>query len=168
MVNRCVAAGCSNTPSDRVSLHKFPTDPKLREKWVKQVRRTCVQWTATKSSVLCSEHFTEDSFEVDSAITAMFGISKRRRLKPDAVPTIFLRQSSVGSASQDQQTRKRVADTVATSSSKCVRGATEKRERTRVSSSYNHAFAVPAVFSFGSNPRLSMNCLIIKILIDCC
>ena len=32
MVNRCVAAGCSNTPSDRVSLFKFPSDGVLRHK----------------------------------------------------------------------------------------------------------------------------------------
>ena len=134
MVNRCVAVGCSNTPSDRVSLHKFPADPKLREKWVKQVRRTRAQWTPTKHSVLCSKRFTEDSFEVDSTIAATFGISKKRRLKPDAVPTVFLRHSSVGSASQDQLTRKRVAKPAA-QASKRVLGAAEKRDRIRVSSS---------------------------------
>ena len=137
MVNRCVAAGCSNTPSERISLHKFPADPKLREKWVKQVRRTRAQWTPTKHSVLCSEHFSEDSFEVDSAIAATFGISKKRRLKSDAVPTIFKRQSSVGSGSEDQRVpRKRSADPLAATSSKRARGAVEKRERIRVSSSY--------------------------------
>ena len=137
MVNRCVAAGCSSTPSERISLHKFPADPKLREKWVKQVRRTRAQWTPTKHSVLCSEHFSEDSFEVDSAIAATFGISKKRRLKPDAVPTIFKRQSSVGSGSEDQRVpRKRSADPLAATSSKRARGAAEKRERIRVSSSY--------------------------------
>ena len=101
---------------------------------MKQVRRTRAQWTPTKHSVLCSEHFTEDSFEVDSTIAATFGISKKRRLKPDAVPTIFLRHSSVGSASQDQLTRKRVAEPAA-QASKRVRGAAEKRDRIRVSSS---------------------------------
>ena len=35
MVNRCVAAGCSNTPSDRVSLFKFPRDGALRRQWEK-------------------------------------------------------------------------------------------------------------------------------------
>ena len=131
MVNRCVAAGCSNTHSGHVSLHKFTTDPSLRQKWEKQVRKTRAKWTATKHSVLCSEHFTDDCFEVDSAIAAAFGITKKRRLKPDAIPTNFLRQSS---ASQYQPlTRKRTADTVATSSTKRVRGAAEKQERARVS-----------------------------------
>ena len=93
MVNRCTAAGCSNTPSERISLHKPPADPKLREKWMKQVR-TRSQWTPTKHSVLCSEHFSEDSFEVDSAIAATFGISKKRWLKAEQKNYLFLRHIS--------------------------------------------------------------------------
>ena len=50
MVNRCVAAGCSNTPSDRVSLLKLPSDGVLRRIWEKQVQRTLAQWKATKHS----------------------------------------------------------------------------------------------------------------------
>ena len=50
MVNRCVAAGCSNTPSDRVSLLKLPSDGVLRRTWEKQVQRTLAQWKATKHS----------------------------------------------------------------------------------------------------------------------
>ena len=48
MVNRCVAAGCSNTPGEGISLYKFPSDPALLEKWVKQVQQTRAQWTVTK------------------------------------------------------------------------------------------------------------------------
>ena len=137
MVYRCVAAGCSNTPSVRVSLYKFPSDPSLREKWIKQVRRTRAQWTAAKYSVLCSDHFTADCFEADSAIAATFGISKKRRLKPDAVPTIFYRQlttdQSTSEASAQPRPGKRPATTTGVSSScKRSRGAVEKRERTRV------------------------------------
>ena len=51
MVNRCVAAGCSNTPSDRVSLLKLPSDGVLRCIWEKQVQRTLAQWKAT-----CTTH----------------------------------------------------------------------------------------------------------------
>ena len=91
MVNRCVAAGCSNTPSDRVSLFRFPKDKVLRNKWEKQVQRTRAKWKVTEHSYLCSEHFTEDSFEVDSEIASKFGLKKRRRLKSGAVPTIFHR-----------------------------------------------------------------------------
>ena len=68
------------TPSDTITLFKFPNDPVLREKWVKQVRRTHAEWTATEHSVLCNEHFMEDCFEADAALAQSFGISKKRRL----------------------------------------------------------------------------------------
>ena len=91
MVNRCVAAGCSNTSNDRVSLHKFPKQRALRTKWEKQVQRTRAHWKATDHSCLCSEHFSKDCFKVDSDLAATFGLNKKRSLKPDAVPSIFHR-----------------------------------------------------------------------------
>ena len=50
MVNRCVAAGCSNTPSDCVSLLKLSSDGIVRCIWEKQVQRTVAQWKATEHS----------------------------------------------------------------------------------------------------------------------
>ena len=44
-----------------------------------------------KHSVLCNGHFPATSLKVNSDIVATFGISKQKRLKPDAVPTIFHR-----------------------------------------------------------------------------
>ena len=68
MVNYCVAAGCSNVPSDTVSLFKFPKNPALKAQWEKQVQRTRANWKASENSYLCSEHFTPESFEVDSQL----------------------------------------------------------------------------------------------------
>ena len=87
MGRHCVAAGCSNS----ISMHKFPKDPELRWKWEKQVQRTRERWSTTDTSVLCSEHFEVDCFEVDSMLAEQMGLKKRRRLKPDAVPTVFVR-----------------------------------------------------------------------------
>ena len=130
-----MAAGCSNTPSNKIRLYKFPSDPRIREKWIKQVRRTRLQWTATRHSVLCSEHFTE-CFAGDTAIASSFGIPKKRRLKPDAVPSIFHRPSTAipcSSGTAQAQPVKRTAATVLLSAYKRSR-ATEKRDRTRVCS----------------------------------
>lgn len=134
MVRRCVAAGCSNTPSDTITLFKFPNDPVIRDKWVKQVRRTRAEWTATEHSVLCSEHFTEDCFEADAALAQSFCLSKRKRLKVDAIPTIFHRPSAEHSTlGQDlPRKRQRIADTP-TGPSKRSRSAIEKRERATIS-----------------------------------
>ena len=90
MVKRCIAAGCSNTYKNNVSLFTFPRDHSLREQWTRQVRRTRAGWSGpTATSYLCSDHFTEDCFDESSLMAAKLGIQKRKTLKPDAVPTVF-------------------------------------------------------------------------------
>ena len=146
MVKRCVAAGCSNTYSDGVSLFLFPKDQVRRTQWTKQVQRTRAEWKGpSEHSVLCSNHFTNDCFEPDTAIASSLGIEKpRRRLKVDAVPTIFIRRaaSRLGDDGSEQPSGgKRIASegpacssTEDGSETRKVRrrGAYEKRERARV------------------------------------
>ena len=91
---RCVAAGCSNTYEDGVSLFKFPKDPARRRQWTRQVQTTRAKWKPSEYSVLCSKHFKEDCFESQVAMAAKLGIKKHQKLKPDAVPTIFEKQLS--------------------------------------------------------------------------
>ena len=138
MVKRCIAARCSNTNADGVSLFRFPRDPSLRTKWNKQVQRTCADWKdATKYSVLCSDHFTSDSFEKESFLAPGFGLAKKKRLKPDAVPTIFHRPAAGTTSLSDLQEgtsmghkRSRIEEGESTVKKK--KAAFEKRERARV------------------------------------
>ena len=113
-------------------MHKFPSDKGKRAKWIQQVQRTRVQWTATQYSFLCSEHFTQDCFEVESLLASSFGLKKKRRLKPDVIPTIFHRVPAA--AVQTREAQKRPSSTSVTGESlpKKKRGAVEKRERARV------------------------------------
>ena len=145
MVKRCVAAGCSNTYSDGVSLFQFPRDPALRAQWTKEVQRTRADWQGPSDySVLCSNHFTNDCFEEDTIIAARFGIEKRRRLKPKAIPTVFHRQSSTQALQVTEDyveenpstSRKRPASTKECIPVEQKRTAFEKRERMRVSYNY--------------------------------
>ena len=62
MVNMCVAAGCSDTPSDRVSLLKLPGDGVLRRIWEKQVQWSSSVESYQALSFLCNDHFTADLF----------------------------------------------------------------------------------------------------------
>ena len=78
MVNKCMAAGCSNTQCNCVHLFKCPSDAVLRCKWEKQIQWTWTRWKATEHSVLCSDHFTENCFEINLALASQFGIHKRR------------------------------------------------------------------------------------------
>ena len=140
MVKHCVATGCSN--KDGVSLYTFPRDPPLRKQWTKGgVQRTRANWQGpSNNSVLCSEHFTSDCFEVDTAIAASFGIEKRRRLKPNAVLTVFHRHlphSSTEAEAQDVSltSRKRSISADCTPVQQ-KRAAFEKRERIRVTSAF--------------------------------
>ena len=91
MPNRCVAAGCSCTAIPGIAPYKFPKVPVLGKQWERQVQRMRAKWTATESSVLCTEHFTAECFEESAALTSQFGISykRSRRLVRGAVPTIF-------------------------------------------------------------------------------
>ena len=140
MVNRCVAGGCSNTPRPGISLYKFPKDPTLRKQWERQVQTTRAKWKATETSYLCSEHFTEDCFEVTGALESQFGIKIYwRRLAPGAIPTIFSKSghsvpvvAEHGEAAVASDSRKRSTVEAAGTAPKRTRGAVEKRQRTRV------------------------------------
>ena len=53
MVQYCIAAGCSNTRSDGVSLFKFPSDPLLREKWTREVKGRAIPGAVLRSTAFC-------------------------------------------------------------------------------------------------------------------
>jgi len=73
-----------------ISCFQFPENANLQAVWVKKVLSTRADFKGpTKSSVLCSEHFTKDCFEKDTEISASFGMKKRRRLVKGAIPKIF-------------------------------------------------------------------------------
>jgi len=77
--------GCQNvyfSGCDR-TFHQFPTETVLQLQWV--TRLTRANWSPRKDSVVCSDHFTADSF-VERVIPGCFS---RRRLKAGAVPTVF-------------------------------------------------------------------------------
>ena len=135
MVYRCVAAGCSNTSSSSTTLHKFPKDPELRLEWVKQVLRNRTKWRATNYSYLYSDHFSEDCFEAEASLSAQFGIKRRRKLKPGAIPSIFPRQSQTQESTSRDSAKKRPSqdfDVRPLIVKKPKRSAVEKREHRQV------------------------------------
>lgn len=71
MPDRCVVAGCSNTPNaeKEIALHKIPcfgdhrSEAKARrKKWTDFVKLKRAKWTATASSAVCSCHFAPEDF----------------------------------------------------------------------------------------------------------
>ena len=53
---RCIAALCSDTYQDGVSLHYFPKNEALAKRWSSQVKKSRADWTKhSKHSVICSK-----------------------------------------------------------------------------------------------------------------
>ncbi|XP_038159820.1 THAP domain-containing protein 5-like isoform X1 [Cyprinodon tularosa] len=69
----------SKQHNKRISFYPFPLQDKPRlQKWVNNMRRG--EWTPSRHQYLCSEHFSEDCFDI------RWGI---RYLKNTAIPTLF-------------------------------------------------------------------------------
>ena len=137
MPARCVAAFCSNTHKDSVSLFKFPKDPELHLKWVKQVRRTRDDWTPSPSSLLCSEHFELDCFDSVLAIKESLGFPVQHKcvLLPGAVPTVFHRvvrpsQASASGLRNADSAERQLQHKCSTSTT--VRPCVQKRQKIQV------------------------------------
>ena len=103
MGKTCAAVNCTNRSekSRGVSFHAFPNkvkdeaELKRYNAWVKQVQRTRAEWNGPTSSYtyVCSDHFTPDCYELRPLIMKEMGFSVNsiRKLKPNAVPTLFTR-----------------------------------------------------------------------------
>lgn len=89
----CSVFGCNfqskGNRQSEVSIHSFPKDEKLRKQW----EDACGRDELPKDPRLCSRHFSADAFEDfhrPQLMKELTGISGyKRRLKPNAVPTIF-------------------------------------------------------------------------------
>ena len=134
MPRRCIAAGCSTISGEGYSLHEFPRDDGLRAKWTRAVKLHRVGWKGpTASSVLCSKHFKPDCFITEGVrYRDAVGIpAQKRRLKANAIPSIFPKSDGGSTSSQPM-----------TSS---LRPASERRKRKAVSRNYmtkNNAIAL--------------------------
>ena len=110
MPRRCIAAGCDSVGGKGSSLHKFPKDEALRKKWIKAIKEQRSNWDGPSPySLLCSNHFTEDCFiTVGVRFRDEMGMPTAKRLKPDAVPTIFARSVNYLDSASSTSTAKAV------------------------------------------------------------
>ena len=73
MPYKCCVFGCKTgykgqspiIEGEKNSLHSFPNDAELRRKWTRAIRRESFE--PSKSSKVCSIHFTKDDFLTESA-----------------------------------------------------------------------------------------------------
>ena len=98
MPRRCVAAGCNTVSGDGYSLHAFPRDQDLRAKWI----RAAVKWQRSNWDgpsthlMLYSKHFEPECFVTGVRYRDSIRLPTEKRLKPDAMPTVFPRSIHSG------------------------------------------------------------------------
>ena len=142
MPQRCVAAGCDRRAEGEFSLHKFPKDAARRAEWSKQVAKTRLDWTAaTDYSVLCSLHFTKDSYETSVLLSEEMGLpTKKHKLKDSAVPTLFPKPNAIKTGSMEwaygsihyPDSETSIASSDTSNTRFCSRSAVIKRKRAKV------------------------------------
>ncbi|KAJ8260920.1 hypothetical protein COCON_G00166430 [Conger conger] len=84
MPESCVAWGCTNrrTIQNRcrgITFHRFPKQRELRRQWEIAVRRE--GFSASESSVLCSEHFKPEDFDRTGQLV---------RIRDGTKPSVFI------------------------------------------------------------------------------
>ncbi|XP_054630981.1 THAP domain-containing protein 6-like isoform X2 [Dunckerocampus dactyliophorus] len=89
MPDSCAARGCTNrrtaqSKSQGITFHRFPKEKELRRQWEVAARKK--GFCATKSSVLCSEHFKPEDIDATGQTV---------RLREGAKPFVFSSQPPV-------------------------------------------------------------------------
>ena len=91
----CAIAGCSSSnrykrsdSTTSISFHCFPSEPQLRKIWITRCRRK--NFSVVTNQRICSRHFSDESYLPDCRLKEQFGLSVKKRLKSDALPTLCL------------------------------------------------------------------------------
>lgn len=111
----CVAGApnnqsCTNTSyTPGISMHQFPVDRVLREKWVKFVQRHRVDFKEpiSKHASLCSVHFERSCYENRMPFTmeGMENTKRNRLLIKGSIPTIHAVVPEVSEELTDRKKR---------------------------------------------------------------
>ena len=116
----CVAGApnnqsCTNTSyTPGISMHQFPVDRAVREKWLKFVQRHRVDFKEpiSKHASLCSVHFERGCYENSLAFTleGMANTKRNKVLIKGSIPTIHAVVSEVSEELTDRKKRQVSSD----------------------------------------------------------
>ncbi|XP_033753037.1 THAP domain-containing protein 2-like [Pecten maximus] len=85
---QCAAYNGTVKSGQGLSLYIFPKDKTLRKIWTGKLRRQ--EFSPSQHSKLCERHFEDDQFAVNPIVLKSLSWTlKRKKLVPNAVPTIF-------------------------------------------------------------------------------
>ena len=93
---RCTVFGCDNITikGSGTSFHRFPHDEPRRQRWINYCHRVdpvnLKPWQPSKTSVMCSAHFTKPSFISPPSFLQLLPhmLPTKSVLKSDAVPNV--------------------------------------------------------------------------------
>ncbi|XP_040062465.3 uncharacterized protein LOC115333106 [Ixodes scapularis] len=105
----CAAQDCMNCSSYNGRLvHTFPTEPTLRKLWIRAARPSQPTWLPSKSDWLCSDHFADEDYHMSPTLLRSLGLpTKRCRLKPGVVPSLFTRKRKQQQPDGNEEKRRR-------------------------------------------------------------
>ena len=85
---RCCVPDCTNHSSKTksVSYHKIPSNRALKNAWIGRIKRANLP--PINNCYVCSDHFEDSCFEVN-LMEQLTEQKRKRRLKRDAVPSVF-------------------------------------------------------------------------------
>ena len=94
----CCVPSCRNSSArkeereqlglSKVSFHSFPSDKKRKKEWIAKIKRDSgAKFNLTKSTKICSEHFTCDDYTTTFADLLL--PREKPQLKSNAVPSVF-------------------------------------------------------------------------------
>ncbi|XP_077255491.1 uncharacterized protein LOC143893695 [Temnothorax americanus] len=78
----CIAINCNNRSEKGFQFFRIPINVERQKKWLQNLNLRREQWISSKSGRVCEVHFEDSQFESRR-------IDGVRKLKPNAVPTLF-------------------------------------------------------------------------------
>lgn len=92
----CAIASCTNHGRQGsklgINFHTFPKNNETKQKWINACKRA--DSFSVDNARVCSIHFADSDYERDLK-SELLNLPPKRKLKPDAVPTLHLPSSSV-------------------------------------------------------------------------
>lgn len=88
MPNCCQVNLCRNGLKNEPNLQcfEFPKTPDIKRRWIKQLKKS-PDFEPKRHHRVCSRHFIDSDFLISTSITG----KQLKSLKPDAIPTLFLK-----------------------------------------------------------------------------
>ena len=102
----CAVIDCSyrSQASDYQSF-PLPENSALKAKWVNSLKRS--NFKATKTTYICSRHFSDEDFLENPTDTRGRPL-KKRKLKDESVPTLFMVPEPIAKIHDHRKTRKSI------------------------------------------------------------